>query len=336
MGDHTDAELHAALADLFRHVFLDLDEAKSAKHRAVANREAKRLGQAMKAAAEGAKGQRFAGIRSMFGMGKSESPLEEYGRQLVGRLLGVSKDVDEAVWAIIPTAAAACVTQAQGVISSPFSPEMHLCTDCSQWARMIDLYLSDEYKHHWKDIQALAQSDAPADFDKLKRYALEGYGSTPYHLGITANLSPSLRLAPPVSGVTRTVKAQPGPQKDTHKPMPTPKGHTVLASLATAGRDPAKFPDPAKVRFDRPDDAYAHQGWGPHASLGRPIAVTAAASGLRACARLRGLRRAPGTGEMRSRTTRGGAFEEFLSVDGTEWGPFPCCRLPQPELTWPC
>jgi hypothetical protein len=42
---------------------------------------------------------------------------------------------------------------------------------------MIDLYLSDKYYSHWPDIQKLAMSDEPDAFDKLKKYALEGYVS---------------------------------------------------------------------------------------------------------------------------------------------------------------
>ena len=40
---------------------------------------------------------------------------------------------------------------------------------------MIDLYLSDEYSSHWPAIQELAMSEKPDAFEKLKKYALEGY-----------------------------------------------------------------------------------------------------------------------------------------------------------------
>ncbi|MBE3044766.1 hypothetical protein IMZ48_19840, partial [Candidatus Bathyarchaeota archaeon] len=58
-------------------------------------------------------------------------------------------------------------------------------------------------------------SDAPGDFEKLKSYALEGSAPSPI-IPIVPQLTPhrSLRLAPPVSGVTRAVKAQPGTHKD--------------------------------------------------------------------------------------------------------------------------
>lgn len=35
--------------------------------------------------------------------------------------------------------------------------------------------MSDKYAHHWPDIVSLARSDSPAAFEKLKKYALEGY-----------------------------------------------------------------------------------------------------------------------------------------------------------------
>ena len=44
---------------------------------------------------------------------------------------------------------------------------------------MIDLYLSDKYYAHWPAIRELALSDEPEAFDKLKKYALEGYGTPP-------------------------------------------------------------------------------------------------------------------------------------------------------------
>jgi linoleate 10R-lipoxygenase len=40
---------------------------------------------------------------------------------------------------------------------------------------MLDLYLSDKYAHHWPDIVTCAESEDPADFEKLKKYGLEGY-----------------------------------------------------------------------------------------------------------------------------------------------------------------
>jgi hypothetical protein len=110
---YTDRELYDVFAHLFGYVFLDLDPAQSFKHRVVATRNAQRLGQVVKTSVAEVK---FPSVRSkLAGMGKTRQPLRDYGTQLVSRLLGPGNSTDEVVWAIIPTAAAACATQAQGV-----------------------------------------------------------------------------------------------------------------------------------------------------------------------------------------------------------------------------
>ncbi|SPO05473.1 related to Psi-producing oxygenase A [Cephalotrichum gorgonifer] len=288
-GAYTESQLYDVLANLFGYVFLDLDPVKSSKHRAVAIREAQRLGKVMTAATSEVNSPRFQGLKSLLGMGKAQASLVDYGNQLVSRILDVSEDVDNTVWTIIPTAAAACATQAQG------------------WAQMIDLFLSEQYYRHWPAIRELALSDAPEAFEKLKKYALEG-----------------LRLSTPAFGLIRTVDTEKATIQDGPQVKTVQKGDTVLTSFITAGQDPSKFPDPQQIKLDRPESSYIHHGWGPHECLGRPIVTVAAASTLRTCARLENFRRAPGPmGEMRSKPVAGGFFREFLAADGSEWGPFP-------------
>lgn len=68
---------------------------------------------------------------------------------------------------------------------------------------------------------------------------------------------------------------------------------------------------------------YIHFGRGPHACLGRPIAVTAMAAQLRIFAQLKNLRRAPGiAGELKSKTVNG-SFKVFMKEDWSDWWPFP-------------
>lgn len=43
------------------------------------------------------------------------------------------------------------------------------------WGQLIDLYLSDAYYQHWPEIQRLAYGNDKESFQKLKKYALEGY-----------------------------------------------------------------------------------------------------------------------------------------------------------------
>jgi len=174
---------------------------------------------------------------------------------------------------------------------------------------MIDLFLSDAYISHWPAIQALAHSDAPEDFEKLKKYALEG-----------------LRLATPAFGVLRAVAAESATIQDGPRTITAKRGDILFTDFVTAGVDPTVFPDPTEIKLDRPEDAYIHQGWGPHSCLGRPIVTTAAASMLRVFARLGNLRRAPGnSGEMKF-TEINGAFKVFLNEDGSDWVPFPVSK----------
>lgn len=107
-------------------------------------------------------------------------------------------------------------------------------------------------------------------------------------------------------------------------PKPLAPGSGVFVDFMTAGRDPAKFPSPDSVKLDRPYSAYLHQGFGPHACLGRPIVETAAAAMLRQFARAcPNVRPSPGdAGQMKMKLFNG-AFPVFLSEDGGDWENFP-------------
>lgn len=82
---------------------------------------------------------------------------------------------------------------------------------------MIDLYLSDKYYSHWPAIQKFAMSDEPEAFEKLKKYALEGYVSH-FHLPRTVRAlltDNSFRLSTPAFGLLRTVVADKADLRDT-------------------------------------------------------------------------------------------------------------------------
>ncbi|KAF4332293.1 Psi-producing oxygenase A [Fusarium beomiforme] len=288
---YTARALSDVLANLFGYVFLDLDTAASYKNRVVAAAETKSLGEKMQTTVAGIKAQRFPSLHHMLRTASSDGVLRSYGVELIDRMLESGKGVDVAVWTIIPTAAAACATQAQG------------------WAQMIDLYLSDKYYSHWPAIQKLAMSDEPEAFEKLKKYALEGF-----------------RLSTPAFGLLRTVAADKADLRDGRRVVSVKRGDIIFTDFVTAGLDATKFPDPYEIKLDRPDDLYIHHGWGPHACLGRPIVTVAGASMLRVCARLGKLRRAPGhAGEMKSKTVND-AFKVYLAENGSKWGPFPVSK----------
>jgi hypothetical protein len=116
-------------------------------------------------------------------------------------------------------------------------------------------------------------------------------------------------------------------------------GVRVLADLATAGRDAARFPDPGAVRLDRPDADYAvFVTPGPHQNddgngrggggASQSIVTTGIAAMLGVLARAcPGVRSTPGVvGEMQKKEVDGGVFTVYLSDDGGRWESLPVCK----------
>ncbi|KAH6690332.1 heme peroxidase [Plectosphaerella plurivora] len=290
-NSYTEETLAEALGELFSYVFLDLDPTQSMRNLAVAKKHTEQLGKVMEAVVAAAKSRHLPFLMQLIWPAEERKDLSSYGVKLIDRLLETEKSVDKAAWTLIPTAAAASATQAQG------------------WAQMIDLYLSDEYYSHWADIQVLAKSEKPEAFELLKKYALEGF-----------------RLSTPAFGLVRNMAGAKARIQDGQRVVTARKDDIVFVDFITAGKDPTVFPDPDEIKLDRPEASYIHHGWGPHSCLGREIVTVAGASMLRACARLGGLRRAPGpSGEMKSKLF-GGAFKRYLSEDGSQWGPFPVSK----------
>lgn len=112
---YTEESLADALGHLFGYVFLDLDTAKSFKNRAVAAKETKRMGDVMQQTVADIKSSHFPSLKHMFSMQSADTTLNSYSDQLVERLLDGGRGVDDTVWSIIPTAAAASTTQVQRV-----------------------------------------------------------------------------------------------------------------------------------------------------------------------------------------------------------------------------
>ena len=89
---------------------------------------------------------------------------------------------------------------------------------------MLDLFLSDKYKHHWPEIQKLAASDAPQDFEKLRKYALEAY-----------------RLATPAFGLLRKVVVDEVEIKDGHHTIHAKKDDQVFVNFVRSPLHPVSF-----------------------------------------------------------------------------------------------
>lgn len=273
---------------LFEYVFLDIDLAKSYKHRVLAQNDAQKLAKTVQAAIHSA--ESFTGMIMSEIENHTGPSLPDFGRALIKRLLK-NKSKEDLVWEMIPTQAGAVATLAQG------------------WAQMIDFYLSDKYSHHWPDIVKLAQSDDDADFELLRKYMQESFRLSPGNAG-------ALRVCAATTNI-----------RDGDRTVSVPAGSPVFADFITAGRDPAKFPDPETVSLNRPDEDYIHFGWGPHACVGRAIATTAITAMLRAFARAcPGVRSAPGVAGQMQKNLYKGVFPQFLSVDGASWENFPVSK----------
>ena len=109
---------------LFAYVFLDQDVANDFNLRLNAKQGTTGLGQVVRLAVEAVKAENFVGLAAVNKMIKGADGrelLKDYGANLIKRLSDGGKSVDEVVWTIIPTAAAAVATQAQGVSTLLFS-----------------------------------------------------------------------------------------------------------------------------------------------------------------------------------------------------------------------
>lgn len=106
-------EVYDTLAHLFEYVFLDTDAAKSYKHRVVAFRDTQNLATVMRKVVESVKAPGI--IERLMSAGSNGASFPDAGKKLVARLQASTRSVEDLVWEIIPTQAAAAATQAQAV-----------------------------------------------------------------------------------------------------------------------------------------------------------------------------------------------------------------------------
>lgn len=119
---YTDGSLYRALSTLFAYVFLDFDTSTSFALGAAAARETNALRAILKDVVREFREGPYVlkRITGLFDGDELQDELQDYGKHLIERFSRGGKSVDNVVGAIIPTAAAAVATQAQGVHSFPF------------------------------------------------------------------------------------------------------------------------------------------------------------------------------------------------------------------------
>lgn len=285
-GVYSEQELYMVLAILFVGIFFDLDPAKSFPLRMAARAVTQQLGKLVETNVNSVNLTGWiSGI--VDGLRTEHNALADYGVHMVRRLLDSGMSVSEATWSqIVPTAGAMVAKQAE------------------VFTQLLDYYLSDEGKVHLPDINRLAKTDTVEADDKLLHYAMEG-----------------IRLNGTFGSYRESTVE--GTIDDRGRPVKVKPGDKVFVSFVDANREAEFFPEPNRVRIDRPMENYIHYGAGPHTCLGEEASRVALTAMLKVVGRLDNLRRAPGPlGELK-KIPRPGGFHVYMRSDHGSYFPFP-------------
>jgi hypothetical protein len=170
--------------------------------------------------------------------------------------------------------------------------------------------LSEPYcSVHWPTIQHLASDTTQSTDEVLRTYVLEA-------LRLSSATAPFLRISDIFPSISDWRYAQ-----------AIKKGDTLLLDIATASRDLARYPDPNRIKLDRPQDSYLPFFDGPRGFLVREIVILGLVAQLRVLAELGNLRKAPDMQGTPQRKTENGIVS-FLNEACDEWGPFPTSKPP--------
>lgn len=293
-------DFYLAFALLFAYVFLDGDTAKSFGLREAAKKATAKIRIGLRLVVEAVVARNALPFANIFSHSSSAKLLSGYGRHMIERIKNGGKNrksVDDVIGEILPTAAAAVATQAQAM------------------TQMIDVYLKDEYYHHWDDIRKCAYSDTAEDRKTLERYALE-----------------ACRLEPSAFGLLR-VADRSGSLKDHNTTIKYNAGDALYTNFVTAGRDKAYHGKNAdQIDINRKKEDYIHHGTGSHNCIGRDITTTALGVQLGLFAKLKNLKRVPGqAGQLKYTeklaTENPGGIRAYMSEDWSSWWPFPTSEL---------
>lgn len=157
------------------------------------------------------------------------------------------------------------------------------------------------------EINRIAKTDSAEADDKLLHYAMEGI-----RLNGTFGSYRESTVETTVNDGGRPVKIKPGDK--------------VFVSFVDANREAEFFPEPHKVRTDRPLESYIHYGLGPHVCLGAAASRVALTAMLKVVGRLDNLRRAPGPSGELKKIPRPGGFYVYMRSDHGSYFPFPTSK----------
>ncbi|KAF2760619.1 hypothetical protein EJ05DRAFT_436627 [Pseudovirgaria hyperparasitica] len=295
-GVFTEHELYLIMTAVFAAIFFDLDPGSSFSLRQKAAKATQTLGKLVEANVQEIKA---GGIISsaMQLIWPESSPLQDYGKKLIKRLLDTDTSVHDLVWGQILGTAGGMVSN-QGQL----------------FGQILD-YFFTRGQEHLPEIHRLSKLDDDASFDKLMHYVLE---------------------ASRLNGETAVIRqvTQDTSIQDGDKTMHVKKGERVFVNLRSASHDPAIFPDPDKVNLNRPVESYIHLGAGPHQCLGLKMTRISLTSMLKVVGRLENLAPVRGPqGEVKKTTKRffegdtlpeSVHYHKYLTENWDSYFPVPC------------
>lgn len=284
-GIYSEHELWMVMCVIFTKIFFDLDPAKSWPLTIAGRTVGQQLGKLIEARvnADNATGW-VSGL--VDGWMENQNALKNYGVHMVRKLLESGLNAHEIAFSqILPVSTAMVPNQSQ------------------VFTQMLDFYLG-EGQEHLPEIQRLARLDTEEADTKLLHYAMEGIR--------LAGTFGSYRR----STVTTTIQ-------DGEHSIPVKPGDNLFCSFVSANRDPIHFPDPHRVRIDRPLESYIHYGIGSHRCLGMEASRVALTAMLKVVGSLKGLRRAPGPQGQLKKIPRPGGFYVYMTENHGSYFPFP-------------
>ncbi|KKZ59000.1 hypothetical protein EMCG_00865 [[Emmonsia] crescens] len=208
----------------------------------------------------------------------SKTSLRSFGRDCIIELLANGKSVEEIADIMIFTAL--------GGIGAAISTV----------AEILEFMIAvPENVAHLEAFRQLALENSERADNDLRRYVLEMQRLTAGH-------------------VTMRVATQPGSfGAQSYQP-----GDQIIAYFAAACRDPEAYPEPAKIKLDRPLEKYIAFGDGPHQCFGRELALAYLVGFLKRVTSLKNIRPALGGMGTLKKIKRNG-IPYYLSDD---WSSF--------------